>query len=242
MEYPTGYLGYCSVSSMREVALPRWRSVLAVVAHPDDESFGLGAVLDAFARAGARVSVLCFTHGEASTVRGVAGDLAEARAQELQAAAAVLGVTSTTLLDYPDGALAAAPRAMLVADVARTAQDTKAAGLVVFDPSGVTGHPDHVAATAAAGEAASELNLPVLGWSMPRHVADQLNEELGASFAGHDSGPQDLLLSVNRERQRKASRKHVSQALPTSVLWRRLELLGDVELLRWQRAEGPGAA
>ena len=47
-------------------ALPRWRRVLAVVAHPDDESFALGALLDRFVTAGAEVSVLCLTHGEAS--------------------------------------------------------------------------------------------------------------------------------------------------------------------------------
>src|SRR6266571_6027002 len=55
--------------------LPGWDGVLAVVAHPDDESFGLGAVLAAFVDAGARVAVLCLTHGELSTVHGVEGDL-----------------------------------------------------------------------------------------------------------------------------------------------------------------------
>ena len=55
--------------------LPTWASVLAVVAHPDDESFGLGAVIDAFRRQGTVVTVLCFTQGEASTVHGVPGDL-----------------------------------------------------------------------------------------------------------------------------------------------------------------------
>ena len=49
---------------------PPWRSVLAVVAHPDDESFGLGAVLAGFVDAGAAVAVLCFTHGESSTLHG----------------------------------------------------------------------------------------------------------------------------------------------------------------------------
>ena len=49
--------------------LPPWRSVLAVVAHPDDESFALGAVLAGFADAGAAVALLCFTHGESSTRR-----------------------------------------------------------------------------------------------------------------------------------------------------------------------------
>jgi hypothetical protein len=53
--------------------LPVWTSVLVVVAHPDDESFGLGAILDAFTAAGATVEVLCLTHGEASTLHGAPG-------------------------------------------------------------------------------------------------------------------------------------------------------------------------
>ena len=86
--------------------LPPWRSVLAVVAHPDDESFGLGAVLAGFADAGAAVAVLCFTHGESSTLHGIEGDLASLRAGELAGAARVLGVDPVRLLGYPDGALA----------------------------------------------------------------------------------------------------------------------------------------
>ena len=38
--------------------LPAWASVLAVVAHPDDESFGLGAVIDTLAAGGAAVHIL----------------------------------------------------------------------------------------------------------------------------------------------------------------------------------------
>src|SRR5450759_2865211 len=72
--------------SRRADALPAWTSVLAVVAHPDDESFGLGALLDAFARSGAGVEVLCLTHGEASTLHGAPGDLASLRGTELAAA------------------------------------------------------------------------------------------------------------------------------------------------------------
>ena len=44
------------------------------------------AVLAAFATGGAEVSVLCFTHGEASTLHGVDGDLFDLRADELAAA------------------------------------------------------------------------------------------------------------------------------------------------------------
>ncbi|HQA14240.1 MAG TPA: PIG-L family deacetylase, partial [Ornithinibacter sp.] len=40
--------------------------MLVVVAHPDDESFALGALIDRSVRLGAEVSVLCLTRGEAS--------------------------------------------------------------------------------------------------------------------------------------------------------------------------------
>ena len=45
--------------------LPAWAAVLAVVAHPDDESFGLGAIIDRMTSGGAAVHVLCFTRGSA---------------------------------------------------------------------------------------------------------------------------------------------------------------------------------
>lgn len=82
--------------------LPVVRHALVVVAHPDDESFGLGGVLDLLARRGAEVSVLCFTHGEASTLHGGrAGDLFQVRQAELAAAADALGVGHTRLALSP---------------------------------------------------------------------------------------------------------------------------------------------
>lgn len=216
-------------------ALPRWRSALAVVAHPDDESFGLGAVLDTFNRSGTTTVVLCFTPGDASTLRAVPGDLAEVRRAELTAAGRELGVAEVVLLGYPDGQLAAVSRSELAGHVADVAGTSQADGLVVFDPSGVSGHPDHVAATKAALSAAEDLDLPVLGWTIPAGVANSLNAEDGATFEGHRPEEVDISLTVDRRRHLTASKAHVSQAVPESVLWRRLELQGDVELLRWLR-------
>ncbi|MER6126041.1 PIG-L family deacetylase [Streptomyces sp. NPDC001795] len=51
------------------------RRVPTVVAHPDDQSFGLGGLLALLADGGAPAAVLCFTHGEASTLHGRPGDL-----------------------------------------------------------------------------------------------------------------------------------------------------------------------
>lgn len=223
--------------------LPEWGSVLAVVAHPDDESFGLGAVLGTFTSSGTQCAVLCFTQGEASTVHATAGeaatDLAEVRSQEFATAARHLGVSTAALLRYPDGGLGQVCGSHLVGEVTDEARGVHCDGLVVFDVSGVTGHPDHAAATAAALLAADGLDLPVLAWTIPVQVADQLNREFATAFTGHPPTAIDITVAVDRAQQLAAIRTHVSQAVPTSVLWRRLELLGNIEYLRWLRPPGP---
>ena len=215
--------------------LPPWRSVLAVVAHPDDESFGLGAVLAGFADAGAAVAVLCFTHGESSTLHGVQGDLASLRAAELSGAARVLGVGPVRLVDYPDGALTGVDVDDLSAHVLNLAGEVGADGLLVFDTDGVTGHPDHARATLAALAAADSAELTVLGWTVPQRVAAALNKEYDTAFTGHDPQDIDLVVTLDRTRQCAAVARHPSQAVPGSLLWRRLDLLGDREYLRWLR-------
>ena len=130
--------------------LPRWPAVLAVVAHPDDESFGLGAIIDKMTSAGTAVHVLCYTRGEASTLNQTGADLLRQRARELRQAGAALGVSTVALLDYPDGCLAGVPAGELVAHVTGLAARYHPDGLLVFDDTGITGHPDHRAATQAA--------------------------------------------------------------------------------------------
>ena len=79
--------------------LPAWQRPLAVVAHPDDETFGLGALISQLAAAGASVHILCYTHGEASTLNENHTDLLRQRAHELRKAGAALGAAEVTLLD-----------------------------------------------------------------------------------------------------------------------------------------------
>jgi LmbE family N-acetylglucosaminyl deacetylase len=112
-------------------------------------------------------------------------------------------------------------------------------GLMVFDSSGVTGHPDHARATVAALVAAEALGLPVLGWTVPASVATALNQEYGVGFTSHDPGDIDLVVTLDRTSQLAAVACHPSQAVPGSLLWRRLELLGDIENLPWLRPPQP---
>jgi N-acetylglucosamine malate deacetylase 2 len=222
-------------SSGVHATLPPWKSVLAVVAHPDDESFALGAVIESFIAQGTTVSVLCLTEGETSTL-GAGINLASLRRVELANASRELGVAGTALHHHPDGALRTVCRHILAGEVIDEVGAVHADGLLVFDDTGVTGHPDHVTATAAALLAADVLDLPVLAWVLPAVVAEQLNAEVtGTTFRGRRPEEVDLCIAVDRQHQIDASRAHHTQAVPTSPLWRRLQLLGDTEHLRWLR-------
>jgi LmbE family N-acetylglucosaminyl deacetylase len=213
--------------------LPAFPSVLVVCAHPDDESFGLGAILSTLAGTGTRISALCFTRGEASTLHGVAGDIAAIRADELEAAGAMLGVTHLELLDYPDRHLSAQPLDHLADHVVRVARVVDASVLLVFDTGGVTGHPDHQHATDAALHAVVRLGCPVLAWAIPDKVAQLLNDEFHTAFAGRRDDELDFTITVDRTRQLDAVRRHRSQSTDNPVLWRRLDLLGPTEHLRY---------
>jgi LmbE family N-acetylglucosaminyl deacetylase len=220
-------------SGRPERLLPAWPAALAVIAHPDDESFGLGAVIGQLTAEGAAVHVLCYSHGEASMLNETGADLHLAREEELRQAAAELGVASVTLLDYLDGGLAGVPAGELAAHAADAAARGGVAGLLVFDDTGITGHPDHRAATYAGVLAGRRAGLPVLAWALPEAVAYQLSAETGQRFTGEPPGLIDLCVRVSRLRQRRAALLHASQVSPGAVLWRRLELQGECEHLRW---------
>lgn len=218
-------------------ALPQAAEVLAVCAHPDDESFGLGAVLAAFSEQGTRVRVLCLTHGEASTLGVTQRSLGQVRTEELRAAADVLGVEHVELFAYPDGQLQQVPIEELAGLVDRSI--AAADVLLVFDHGGITGHPDHCRATDAAIAAGTPRHLPVLAWALPEHVATELNTEFGASFVGRARHDLDVTIEVDRGRQHAAISCHATQSTDNPVLRRRLELLGGHEHLRWLNRPAP---
>jgi LmbE family N-acetylglucosaminyl deacetylase len=213
--------------------LPGWAKMLVVVAHPDDESFGLGAIISQMTASGAAVHILCYTHGDASTLNENRADLDTEREAELRLASTQLAAASVTLLGYPDGGLAAIQPTALAAHAVELAARHRPDGLLVFDDTGVTSHPDHQAATRAAVLAAGAAGLPVLAWALPTAIADRLHAETGQPFIGQPPDRLDLCVRVDRTRQRQAALAHASQISPSAVLWRRLQLQGDCEYLRW---------
>ena len=219
-----------------------FRSVLAVCAHPDDESFGLGAVISTFGEIGIKTSLLCFTRGEASTLGTNTDDLARRRAKELAAASAALGIQTLRLLSYPDGHLSETGIAELSAEVEDVAAKGSIDCLLVFDESGITGHPDHQRATEAARATAARLDLPVLAWTLPTTVTEALNVEFGTGFVGRAPSEIDLAIQVDRQLQHAAIRHHATQSSDNPVLRRRLALQGSTESLIWLNVKYPRGA
>jgi N-acetylglucosamine malate deacetylase 2 len=211
-------------------------SALAVVAHPDDESFGLGAVLAAMALKGSTVRVVCLTHGEASTL-GEGEALAAVRRAELAEAATKLGLQEVVMTEFPDGGLSTVPEEVVDEVIDRQLQD--ATVIVTFEASGVTGHPDHRAASAAAARAATRHRILLAEWGLSAPVATRLRQELDVPFTSLD-GPDVVEFLVDRHCQRAAIACHASQAVGNTILARRLDLQQDRERLRLRAPSPPG--
>ena len=82
--------------------------LLAVLAHPDDESLGLGGSLAKYAAEGVETYLVTATRGERGRFgrQGKGHDPAEVgrvREAELLAAAKVLGIGEVSILGWPDG-------------------------------------------------------------------------------------------------------------------------------------------
>lgn len=136
------------------------RRLLAVLAHPDDEAFGIGGTLALYAQQGVEVYLICATLGEAGSVSeeflSNGQTISELRSQELQCSAQALGLKQVILLGYRDSgmagspnnqhlqALIAQPMENVVEKIANYMREIKPNIVLTFDPLGGYQHPDHI--------------------------------------------------------------------------------------------------
>ncbi len=135
-------------------------TILAVLAHPDDESFGMGGTLALCAQKGCNVYLVCATRGEVGTVdpehmQGFAS-IAELRESELRCAAGHLGLKGVYFLDYRDSGMPGSPDnnhpdaqvshpvEEVAGKVVKYIRDLKPDVVLTFDPIGGYRHPDHI--------------------------------------------------------------------------------------------------
>jgi LmbE family N-acetylglucosaminyl deacetylase len=130
------------------------RRLMAVLAHPDDESLGLGGTLAKYAAEGVETFLLTATRGDGGRYGnhrlGDAGHpgrsvLGGVRERELRAAASVLGIKEVAILDYPDQQLDRADPQTVIAAIVDRIRRVRPDVVVTFGPDGAYGHPDHIA-------------------------------------------------------------------------------------------------
>jgi LmbE family N-acetylglucosaminyl deacetylase len=136
------------------------KTLLAVLAHPDDESFGLGGTLALYAGKGYETYYVCATRGEAGTVDEehlkAFKDTAEMRTDELLRAAKELGLKEVFFLGYRDSGMPGMdanqhPDAQInhsvdevAGKVVKYIRSLKPEVVLTFDPIGGYKHPDHI--------------------------------------------------------------------------------------------------
>ncbi len=150
-------------------------TVLAVFAHPDDESLACGGTLARLAAEGVRVVLVCASHGERGGELGpVRNDaLGGSRAREVFDAATALGISDLVLLDHPDGDLRWSHVAEFHADIVTAIERYRPAAVITFGEDGLYWHLDHVGVyerTTTAVQSLGAAAPPLYYVTMPRGV------------------------------------------------------------------------
>lgn len=148
--------------------------LLAIFAHPDDETFGVGGTMAAYRDRGIPVTMISATRGEVGEITPGTGatpeTLGQFREQELRDACAILGVADVRFLDFRDSGMAGTPEnddprclhraepERVIEPLVRAIRELRPDVVATWDASGGYGHPDHIAvhhhATAAYHAAA----------------------------------------------------------------------------------------
>jgi len=186
------------------------KRLLVAVAHPDDETFGMGGTMAWMTDDGWRVTVVCATRGEVGEISDPAlatpETLGSVREQELRRACRVLGVEDVRFLDYRDSGMEgtpenADPRALCNADpdaavaaFAAVLREIDPAVVLTWDPSGGYGHPDHIAvhrhATAAFEQESAAASRALYYTALPVRLFEEMTEELARQ--GIDFGNEEM--------------------------------------------------
>jgi LmbE family N-acetylglucosaminyl deacetylase len=190
------------------------RKLMCVLAHPDDETLGIGGTLAKYAAEGVETYLITATRGERGWF-GAAEDnpgldaLGEIRQNELRQAADALGIREVRFLDYVDGDLDQAAPDEAVARIAAHLRRIQPDVVITFDPFGAYGHPDHIAIcqlTSAAIVCAAEAAYQDAD-NAPPHAVSKLYYRVGtaAQMANYQRIFGELKMHIGGEERRAVS-------------------------------------
>ena len=177
---------------------PARRCILAVFAHPDDETSTAAGTFIKYAREGVEIHVVTATRGELGELG--TGDLKierrylpAVREAELRAVLALYGANRPILLDYRDQEIITADFETLTQDVLRAMASVRPDVVITFGPSGISDHDDHKTIHRAATEAFHRYRHTAV--VAPRLYYVAIPQEVAAQFAFH-LHPSEMTLSV----------------------------------------------
>lgn len=134
--------------------------ILAIYAHPDDESWACAGALSSYADRGMQCRLVTATAGEAGFDDAVRKktpqeELKTRRKSELAAAAGIIGLDSFEILGLADGGLEYFGADSLADLLAERIERHRPLIVLTFDETGVTGHRDHITVHEATTKAFS---------------------------------------------------------------------------------------
>ncbi len=135
------------------------KKLLVIFPHPDDESVMSAGLIQAALAKKWLVRVVSLTHGEAGKmhINGKGRSLKEIRKIEFELAMKKLGVGECEAHAFPDGRLK--DTKLPWRDMVKQEIESFQPGIIVtYDPTGITGHPDHVVLSHEISLVAYELN------------------------------------------------------------------------------------
>lgn len=193
------------------------KSIVCVVAHPDDEAFGPGGTLAKFAKEN-DVYILCATKGEAGA-QHQEKNIADIREKELLTSAKILGVKKVFFLGFKDGTLSNNLYHNLADKIKEKLDKIKPEILITFEPRGISGHIDHITVSMVTSYVFQKINYAkkLLYFCRP----DWQNKKMGAFLKnyfvyfprGYKRSEIDLVIDTSSvwDIKLKAMRAHQSQ-------------------------------
>lgn len=193
-------------------------TLVAVFAHPDDESFAVGGTLAKYAAEGVEVVVVSATRGEAGVHDGGPSEAAALREAELGRAADALGVRRVRLLGYPDGALPEVDADEAVSRIVSLLRELRPDVVVTFGPDGISGHRDHVTVSEWVTAAFDALDRTDSSRRL-YYIAPSLATRQGCGVPDAPPLPEDAVgidVEAHLETKVRAMQAHASQDPPYS--------------------------
>jgi LmbE family N-acetylglucosaminyl deacetylase len=122
------------------------KTMVVIMAHPDEESFFVGGTIAKYVKSGWTVHLVLATKGDAgeNSLEGETSTLAQLRAKEAEEAGTILGIASITYLGYQDNTLSRRKAGDIEDTVFKALEALSPDIVITHEPQGIFNNPDTI--------------------------------------------------------------------------------------------------